>query len=197
MIYLVTSETYSTRPTVEIVKDAVKGGVDYVQMREKHLNRKQLITLGKELRRECEDVKFIVNDNPTLAKELDADGVHLGWEDINIFPIKKTREIITEKIIGLSTHSLKQVKIANDLDIDYIAYGPVFTTQTKDYSVGTKHIRDVLNVSKKPVFFIGGINQGNVRQLYDLGAKNIAVITAITRAENPGDAIKGLKCNYQ
>ena len=194
MIYLVTSEEYSDRSTLEIVKEAVSG-VDYVQMREKGKSREELLKLGRELKKICREVKFIVNDDPYLAKDLDADGVHVGQEDIQKFSIEKIREVVGDKIIGLSTHSLEQVREANELDIDYIGFGPVFSTQTKEYNVGLDDVRKVVELSKHPVFFIGGIKELNVKSLYELGAENIAVITAITKAEDVKAAIEGLKCN--
>ena len=196
MIYLVTSEEYSLKSTLSIVREAVTG-VDYIQMREKGKSKDELIKLGKEIKTICSEnnTKFIVNDNPYLAKEIDAHGVHVGQKDILKYPIKDIRKIIGDKIIGLSTNSIKQVKQSNNLDIDYIGYGPIFPTQAKDYSLGTDDIKEVLKISKKPVFFIGGIKLDNVQKLYDLGVSNIAVITAITKAKDIPAAIRGLKCN--
>ena len=167
-------------------------------MREKNKSDQELLKLGKQLVKLCKEnnTLFIVNDNPHLAKELDADGVHLGQEDIQKNPILKVRSILKNKIIGLSTHSLKQVKIADNLDIDYIAFGPIFKTQTKDYFLGTNQIKDVLNSTTKPVVFIGGINLDTIDQLIELGAKNIAVITAITKADNIQERVKQLKGKF-
>ncbi|MBA3051667.1 thiamine phosphate synthase, partial [bacterium] len=86
--------------------------------------------------------------------------------------------------IGLSTHSLEQVEKANCLDVDYIGFGPIFPTLTKDYSIGTKDIPKALEISNKPVVFIGGINISNAEAILEMGAKNIAVIRAVAEAEN-------------
>jgi len=196
MIYLVTSQEYSDRSTLEIVKGAATG-VDYIQMREKGKSKEELLALGQEIKKICSEnkTKFIVNDDHYLAKELDANGVHVGQEDIGKCPIGEIRKIIGDKIVGLSTHSVEQVRQANNMDIDYIGYGPIFSTQTKNYSLGTKNIKEILEISKKPVFFIGGIKPDNVQKLYDLGVTNIAVITAITKAKDIPAAIGGLKCS--
>jgi len=197
-LYLVSSEEYSNLPTLDIAKQAIEAGIDIFQMREKNKSDQELLKLGKQLVKLCKEnnTLFIVNDNPHLAKELDADGVHLGQEDIQKNPILKVRSILKNKIIGLSTHSLKQVKIADNLDIDYIAFGPIFKTQTKDYFLGTNQIKDVLNSTTKPVVFIGGINLDTIDQLIELGAKNIAVITAITKADNIQERVKQLKGKF-
>jgi len=194
-LYLVTSEQYSKRSTLDIARQAIPSGIDILQMREKHKTFEELAKLGKELKDLCKkhNVVFIINDNPNLAKEVDADGVHLGQEDIAKHPIKQTRQLLKNKIIGLSTHSLEQVKQANKLDIDYLAYGPVFKTQTKEYHLGTNHIKEILQISEKPVFFIGGIKLNNLNQLTELGVKNIAMITAITNAQNIQETIKDIK----
>jgi len=187
-LYFVTSEEYSAkRGTLEVAKRAFEGGIDILQMREKEKSEEELRTLGRELAFLCREqgVIFIVNDDPILAKELGADGVHLGQEDIKECPARKTREILgTDKIIGISTHSLGQFKEANEKDFDYIAFGPIFSTKTKNYSIGAGDVEKVLEISDKPVFFIGGINLSNLGSLLDKGARNIAVIRAIAEADD-------------
>lgn len=187
-LYLVITEEYGNGKTVlEIAVSAIAGGVDIIQLREKNKPRNEIIGIGKELSVLCKDknVIFIVNDDPAIAKETDADGVHLGQEDISRYPIKETRKILGEdRIIGISTHSLEQFKSANNEDVDYVAFGPIFPTKTKDYFLGAKDIKSVLKIAKKPVFFIGGINLSNVDYLLREGAKNIALIRGIAEAEN-------------
>lgn len=196
-LYLVTSEEYSKgRSVLEVAQRAISGGIDIMQMREKHKSRKDLKKLGGALLSLCrkEGVTFIVNDDPTLAEELDADGVHLGQRDIEKYPVKKTREILgNDKIIGLSTHSLAEFEQADESDVDYIAFGPIFKTPTKDYCIGTENIEKILENSSKPVIFIGGINPANVNTVLDMGARNIAVIRAIAEAEDIKHAAEGLK----
>ena len=193
-LYFVTGEEYSApRTTFEVVKDSILGGIDIVQMREKNKEKDELRKIGKELLVLCREnnVVFIVNDDPFLAKELDADGVHLGQQDIEKYSIDQARSILgNEKIIGISTHSIEQFKEAQDQDCDYLAFGPIFQTKTKDYFIGLDDVESVLGIAQKPVMFIGGINSENIDYLLEKGAKNIAVIRCIAESD---DALKSTK----
>jgi thiamine-phosphate pyrophosphorylase len=196
-LYLVITEEYGNgRSALEIARAAIAGGVDFIQMREKDKPREELLRLGRELSCLCKEkgVKFIVNDDVMLAKEVDADGVHLGQDDIRSMTVKEARRILgPSKIIGVSTESVAQVLAANNEDIDYIGYGPVFSTEIKDKCIGTGDVSNVLSLSKKPVVFIGGITLSNIDELLDKGAKNIALIRGITQANNITSATEGFK----
>lgn len=187
-LYLVISEEYGLgRNAMEIAELAISGGVDIIQIREKNKARDELVKLAGELSKLCKEkyVTFIMNDDPLIAKESRADGVHLGQGDMLRYSISKTRNILGKgKIIGVSTHSLAELNRANKEDVDYIAYGPIFPTKTKDYFFGTKDIKEVLRIARKPVFFIGGINLSNLDEILKEGAKNIAVIRGIIQAED-------------
>jgi len=187
-LYLVISEECgSGRSAIDIAKMAIAGGVDIIQMREKNKAGEELAVLGRRLSAACKKsgVLFIVNDDPVLAAGLGADGVHLGQEDMKKYPLTKARSVIGEdKIIGVSTHSFEEFKIANEEDCDYIAFGPVFPTKTKDYFIGTEAVKDVSGIARKPVFFIGGIGLSNIDGLLMKGARNIALIRGITEAED-------------
>lgn len=187
-LYFVLSGEYARgRGIFEIARQAVVGGVDMLQMREKYGSRDELMYIGRRLSRMCADngVIFIVNDDPYLAKDVGADGVHLGQADIRTCPLDRARAVLGgQAVIGVSTHSPEQFGKANESDADYIAYGPVFETGTKDYFIGTKDIPEIMGIAAKPVFFIGGINLNNVDSVLDKGGRNIAVIRAIARAEN-------------
>ena len=187
-LYLVISEGCDTaKPAFEIAENAISGGVDIIQMREKNKSVAELIKLGKELSGLCKNagVKFIVNDDPDLAKKVGACGVHMGQGDIRQCPVSRARTILgKDKIIGISTHSYEEFKKANEEDVDYIAFGPIFKTKTKDYFIGTGDIKKILKVNRKPVFFIGGINLSNVGSLIKMGVKNIAIIRAIAGASD-------------
>jgi len=179
-LYLVISEECAhPKHSKEIASEAISGGVDIIQMREKNKTQKELISLGVILCKLCKanDKIFIVNDDAFVAKEVEAAGVHLGQEDMQKFSIDSTRKIVGSKTaIGLSTHSLKQFEEANDEEnVDYIAFGPVFATKTKNYSIGTNDIEKVLERAVKPVFFIGGINLSNMDELLSLGAKKYCI----------------------
>ena len=196
-LYLVTSREHGPgRSTLEVAKDAISAGIDILQMSEKKTPMGDLLKLGKKLAHLCSEcgVIFIANDDPVLACQVGADGVHLGQEDLKKHPLKLTRAIIGESgIIGVSTHTLKQFKQANEGDCDYIAFGPIFSTPTKDYSIGTEGIRRAIKIAKKPIVFIGGINLDNVDAVLKNGAKNIAVIRAIVRAEDVSLCVKEFK----
>ena len=196
-LYLVISEEYGKgRNVLEIAKAAIAGGVDIIQMREKNKPHEELVRLGKKLAALCKEsgVLFIVNDDPTIAKEAGADGVHIGQEDIKKYPIDKTRKIIgKDRIIGISADSLDNFKKANEEDVDYIGFGPVFPTVVKDRCAGDKDIKEILNIAKKPVVFIGGINISNVDSLLRQGAKNISLIRDIVEAEDITAKVKMFK----
>jgi len=196
-LYFVCTEEYGNgRSAAEAARDAVRGGADIVQMREKHKSGDELARLGKELARLCEGSGrvFIVNDDPALAAEIGADGVHLGQEDMKRSSIKSAREMLGPgKIIGVSTHSLEEFELANNGDVDYIAFGPIFPTGTKDYSIGTSGVERVLKAARKPVVLIGGITLDNVDTLLDLGAKNVAVIRDMIRADDIAGRAKAFK----
>ena len=196
-LYLVISEEASRgMPAERIAELAVSSGVDIIQMREKNKSREQLLKLGKKIHKICKNrnVPFIVNDDPLLAKDIDADGVHMGQGDLRNFSIEEIRRIIgKDKIVGVSTHSLDQFNAAVASCADYIAFGPVFKTPAKDYFLGTKDISAVLKNAKKPVFFIGGVTLDNLDKLLELGVKNIALIRDIIQAED----ISGRVASYK
>ena len=187
-LYLVLSEEYGKeRPAIELARLAISGGIDMLQMREKNKCRNELVSLGIELCKMCKEsrVKFIINDDPLLVKETIADGVHLGQEDLLAWPVKKVRMLLgANAIIGVATHSLEQFKKASGEDIDYIAFGPIFPTKTKNYCIGTSEINNILNMTRKPIVFIGGININNVDMLLDMGAKHIALIRALLEEDD-------------
>ena len=182
------SEEYGNgRTAVEIAARAIFGGADIVQMREKNKSVQELLDLGEDILALCRKsgAAFIVNDDPTLAEKIGADGVHLGQEDARQFPVERARGIIgPDKIIGLSTHSLDQLRKANEEDVDYVAFGPIFPTKTKAYHIGVGDIKEVMGIAKKPVFFIGGINLINIKEVLTRGAHNIALIRGVTEAND-------------
>jgi thiamine-phosphate pyrophosphorylase len=187
-LYLVISEEYGLgRSAFEIADGAIAGGVDIIQLREKNKPRNELKDLAVKIAALCRDISipFIVNDDPALAVDAGADGVHLGQEDMQSWPMESTRKMLgPDKIIGVSTHCPGEFKSANDSDADYITFGPIFTTRTKNYFIGTKDVRDIIMMAKKPVFFIGGINLSNVDGLLKQGVRNIALIRAITESRD-------------
>lgn len=187
-LYLVLSETYGRgRGAHAIARRAIAGGVDVIQMREKDKPAAELKALGAALGDLCREsgVVFIVNDDPRLACELGADGVHMGQEDIAAYGIEAVRTIVGPgKIIGVSTHSIDQALNALALDIDYLAFGPIFPTQTKNYCIGAADVCEILALGSKPVFLIGGIQSSNLDILLEKGATRIALIRDIMEADD-------------
>ena len=196
-LYLVLSEEYGAgRSVLDIAQRAIAGGIDILQMREKAKSTEELLQFGRTLSGLCRrhGVLFIVNDDPCLARDCGADGVHLGQEDLLKHPVVEVRRILGPgKIIGLSTHSPQQALEACRFRPDYIAYGPVFPTETKDYSIGTAGVRAVLQGTTCPVVFIGGINPSNLDELLGMGVKTIALIRDIMRAENVTERVRWYK----
>jgi thiamine-phosphate pyrophosphorylase len=170
--------------------------VDVIQLRSKKLSDRPLYELGREIKELAEKHKklFIVDDRVDLAKAVDADGVHLGQEDL---PIREARKIWGKsgKIIGYSTHSLEQALRAEREGADYIGVGPIFSTPTKpDYpAVGLKLIQKVKRRISIPFVAIGGIDESNVREVLAQGATRVACVRAIFGYDNTYSAAKRLK----
>ena len=193
---IITEEYCCGRGALDIAKCAIAGGVDMIQLREKNKPPYELIETAKALNDLCKKsgVLFIINDDPILAKKVNADGVHLGQEDLKKFTMAKARKILgNDKIIGLSAGTIEEVERAAVEKIDYIGFGPVFPTKIKDRCVGTNDVGEVLKIAKKPVCFIGGVNINNIDQLLTMGARNMAVIRAISEASDIESASRGLK----
>jgi len=161
------------------MKAAVKEGVDMVQVREKEMTAAELFAWGGqvlELGRSL-GVPVLINDSVEVAHALDADGVHLGQEDL---PAAEARAILGEnKLIGLSTHSLDQVEEAFNLPVNYLGFGPIFPTKTKGYTagLGPDALVHALSLSPLPVLAIGGIHGDNAWKIPK--AAGVAVSSAI------------------
>ncbi|MCD6560447.1 MAG: thiamine-phosphate diphosphorylase [Desulfobacteraceae bacterium 4484_190.1] len=172
------------RDPVQVVSAEIKGGADVIQFREKQMSRRESLELGFKLRdlTRREGVLFIVNDDIDLALILDADGVHLGQDDI---PIRFARPLLKRKIIGISTHTIAQVNEAVASGADYIGFGPVFETDTKEDKedlVGLELISMVTQICPIPFVAIGGIGKDNIRSLVEAGCCRAAIISDIMLA---------------
>lgn len=201
IIYLILTEMVGrNRAPLSIARDAIAGGISCLQMREKNKRRKELLPLGHALRRLCAEhgTTFIVNDDPLLAKRIDANGAHLGQEDLLRHPLKETRRLLgRKKIIGLSTHSLEQAWAAARMDVDYIAFGPLYPTPAKPYHIGTDEVAEVLHFSPKPVVLIGGINTGNIGELTALGGRYFAMIRGILDTDDIMGRVRAIRSLLQ
>jgi thiamine-phosphate pyrophosphorylase len=138
--------------------------------------------------------KFIINDDPYLALEVNADGVHIGQNDLDYL---ETRKIVGNKmIIGLSTHNIQQVQEANILRPDYIGMGPVYKTPTKqiaDPALGINGLKEMMSYNKLPFLALGGINHSNVKNIFRLGVKNISFVRPIDEAKTENEVIEKLR----
>ena len=183
------------RDPIEMVTAQIKGGADVIQLREKNLPKREALELGLAIRDLAKQtgVLFIVNDELDLALILEADGVHLGQDDI---PIKCARPFLKDKIIGISTHSLDQAQEAIDSGADYIGIGPVFKTETKikaDPVISIELILKVKGLSPVPVIAIGGIGEDNIDLLVDRGIKQVAIISDILCSKDIEAKTRALK----
>ncbi|HTY24771.1 MAG TPA: thiamine phosphate synthase [Desulfomonilaceae bacterium] len=195
-VYLVTDRSFSKgRSTLEIVEAAVNGGVSVVQLREKDLVTREFYIEGIRIREflRSERVPLIINDRIDIAMALDADGVHLGQEDM---PIRIARKILgPDRIIGLSVNEPKQIDEEAFAFADYLAISPVFSTATKvDITPpwGLKGLRHARTLTDLPLIAIGSINLENAGEVVMAGADCIAVVTAIVSAEDPAGAARSL-----
>ena len=166
---------------VEVVAAQIRGGADIIQLREKEKRRKARLELGMRIRELTRDegVLFIVNDDIDLAMILDADGVHLGQDDI---PIRYARPLMQDRLIGISTHNLEQAEEAIVSGADYIGVGPVFETATKpdrDQTVGIEFLRKIKEICPIPYVAIGGIGLDNITEVVAAGCRKVAVISDI------------------
>jgi thiamine-phosphate pyrophosphorylase len=180
-IYAITDVRLAKLSHAEQVEKLIEGGAEIIQMREKYASPKEFYESAKEAlniaRRH--NVKIIINDRVDIALALEADGVHLGQDDL---PPEYARKILGEKaIIGFSTHSIEQAISAISLPINYLAIGPVFTTKTKenpDQIVGIEGVRRVREaIGNFPLVAIGGITFKNFRDVLSAGADSVAIIS--------------------
>ena len=192
-LYVITESGISKgRSNEEVVREAIKGGAEIIQLREKNWSKDRVKEEAIKLLKICKEknVFFILNDYVDVALEIGADGVHLGQTDMSI---SEAREICGNKlIIGLSTHSIEQAIKADKEDVDYITIGPIYKTRAKDFTVGTEIIKEVVSKVEKPVIAIGGINKNNIDEVLKQDIKGVAVISAVVSAENVKEAAKKL-----
>ena len=194
-LYVITDENLNKENIGKAVEEAIKGGATVVQYRAKEKKGGVMYQEAVIIKKICSKyrVPFIVNDRVDIAIAVDADGVHVGQEDIDVEGVR--RLIGFDKILGLSTKNIEQVKKANNLPVDYIGFGSIFPTKTKKDAefAGLEMLKEAVKLSIQPVVAIGGINIDNVDKVLKTGCRNIAVISAVFRAENIGKATKKLK----
>jgi thiamine-phosphate pyrophosphorylase len=177
-----------------LLRAALAGGVGILELRERELPPELLEPYAETFRRLADtySAPFIVNDDPELARELNADGVHVGQEDMA--PAEARELLGPDAIIGLSTHSREQIEAAHSVPVDYISVGPVWATPTKEGrpATGLELIRTASEIATLPWFAIGGIDPGNVGEVISAGARRVCVVRAIRDAHDPGAAARAL-----
>ena len=174
-----------------LIEAAVRGGVDMIQLREKFLNDSELYEVAASCARLCRSlgVPFIVNDRADIALAAEADGVHLGQDDL---PVPAARAVLgAERIVGLSTHTEEQVGAAG-ADADYIGVGPIFETPTKPGrpAVGEALVRYAAVHAAQPFFAIGGIDPRNVGDVVRAGAHGVSVLRWVAQSADPERAAR-------
>ncbi len=189
MVYLggicfVTDQRNKSESASNITSMVLQSGITCVQYREKERTRRAIYEEALELRALTNryNSTLIINDYADIARAVDADGVHLGQDDLSL---DKARSIMKDRIVGISTHNLAQAKEAEAGGADYIGFGPVFHTTTKDAGkpVGVQNLKVIKQSVTIPVIAIGGINPDNLKSVIDAGADAVAVATAIVEGD--------------
>jgi thiamine-phosphate pyrophosphorylase len=173
---------------------AMSGGAGLIELRDREHPRKAVERSGQTFRRLANTygALFIVNDDPHLALELRADGVHVGQDDMD--PAEARKIMGPDAIIGLSTHSREQIQAAAEAPVDYISVGPIWETPTKEGrpATGLDLIRDAAEIADRPWFAIGGIDTDNDDEVVSAGAERLCVVRAIRDAPDPRAAASAL-----
>ncbi len=195
-LYVITDHNLSRgRSNEEVVEAAITGGADIIQLRDKGRTAKQLLQEALKLRNitRRRGVLFIVNDRVDLVLAVDADGVHLGQDDL---PLKYARKLLgDDKIIGVSAQNVEQAVQAEKDSADYVAVSAIFSTPTKPdaQSLGLEAITNIKRNVGIPVVAIGGIKEENAAQVRKAGADCIAVISAVVSAVDIEKAARNLR----
>lgn len=196
LLYAVTDRSWLNGHSLyEQVEEALKGGVTFVQLREKNLDDEAFLQEAKEIKELCAryHVPFVINDNVDIAAEIDADGVHVGQSDMEAGDVRK--KLGPDKIIGVSAQTVEQALKAQAHGADYLGVGAVFPTGSKADAVEVSHdtVRAICRAVDIPVIAIGGITKDNVVELKGTGICGIAVISAVFAQEDIREAARTLR----
>jgi thiamine-phosphate diphosphorylase len=194
----ITNQTVGGLSFADMTQSVLRAGVGWVQYRDKDASRRKIYEESIKIRDLAgkHNAVFIVNDYSDIALAVDADGVHLGQDDL---PVKEARKILGKgKIIGVSTHSIEQALEAEQAGADYIGFGPVFHTSTKDAGIskGIDLLKEIRNKVSIPVVAIGGINFENIHSVLETGVDGVAIASAISKGniqENAGRFMEIIK----
>lgn len=197
LLYAVTDQSWLKENEIllDVVKEVLKNGATFLQIREKDLNEKDFETEAKKLQDICKEyhVPYVVNDNVEIAIKIGADGVHVGQSDIKGRDIRAL--IGMDKILGISAGTVEEAVAAEQAGADYIGVGAVFGTSTKKNArnMSIDRLKEIVEAVEIPVVAIGGINASNMSELAGSKVDGVAVVSAIFAAENPGEATKDLR----
>ena len=186
-LYAVTDRTWVEDTTLmDQVKEALEGGITFLQLREKHLSKEEFIKEAREMKELSKEYKvpFVINDNIEVALAVDADGVHIGQDDMSV---EEARKLLGEdKIIGVSAHNVEEAIKAQKGGADYLGVGAVCATSTKkDANVVSKEeIKKICHTVEIPVVAIGGIKKENIKTLKGTDGDGVAVVSAIFAAKD-------------
>lgn len=175
-------------------QEVLRGGATLIQLRDKSSDVRRFLSCARELRRITRDrARLIINDRVDIALACEADGVHLGQDDLSPGAARKIFDSTGRKdlLIGFSTHNLTQIREANSAPIDYLAVGPVFATASKanpDPVIGLEGVRAARQQTRLPLVAIGGITRNNCRQVREAGADAVAVISDLL--QSPAKAVE-------
>ncbi|AXI25644.1 thiamine phosphate synthase [Methanofervidicoccus sp. A16] len=188
-LYVITDRRF--RDEVESVKEALEGGATAIQLRLKGVPTREMVEVGRKIRKLTEDYDalYIVNDRLDVALAVGADGVHVGQEDM---PVDIVKEIAPNLIVGVSASNLREALEGEKKGADYIGAGSVFPTRTKENAklLGLEGLREIVENVHIPVVAIGGINHENVKEVLEVGVDGVAVISAIVGSEDVVEATR-------
>lgn len=192
---VVSSEFTAGRSDLDVLSAIIAGGAKIVQLREKALSKRDFFLLAEQFRTltNKHDVLLIINDHLDIALGVDADGVHLGQDDL---PLEVARRLAPDMIIGASTHNQREADLACRQGADYVNLGPIYATQTKSLSMNPLGPEIITTVGSRldiPFTVMGGIKERHIPELMSLGASKIAMVTEITQAEDIEERVKQLR----
>jgi len=179
----------------EVAGQLLESGLAILQLRAKGVGSGEFLRLARRLRElaSARGVLFIVNDRVDIALASEADGLHLGQSDI---PVEEARRLLgRDKLIGLSTHNLEQLRQARETTADYLSFGPIFATTTKknaDPPLGLEALKEARGLVEKPLVAIGGIKAENLPAVLACGVESVALISCILKSRKPGQRAKEL-----
>ena len=195
-LYAILDLGYVEREKAVTVAEALLAdGVDLLQLRAKNCPAREIEKLAGELRAitACRNVPLIINDHPEIARDVGAEGLHLGQDDL---PSAEARRIVgADCAVGKSTHSVDQAIRAFYEGADYIGFGPIFATPTKpDYlPIGLEEIEKVHDAVRIPIFCIGGIKLDNLAKVIEAGARRVVIVSGLLQARDPAEYARSAK----